>query len=74
MRLSTVRRVLAEPQAPVAVQQPPATSAPSGGDPWNDAKWQGVKWTVYRGVAYDLTSFIERHPAGTMLPLHDVVG
>jgi len=27
----------------------------------------GVQWTVYRGVAYDLTSFIDRHPAGNWL-------
>lgn len=27
----------------------------------------GMQWTVYRGVAYDLTSFIERHPAGSWL-------
>lgn len=26
-----------------------------------------AQWTVYRGVAYDLTSFIERHPAGSWL-------
>jgi hypothetical protein len=26
-----------------------------------------TQWTVYRGVAYDLTSFIDRHPAGNWL-------
>lgn len=26
-----------------------------------------MQWTVYRGVAYDLTSFIDRHPAGNWL-------
>lgn len=26
-----------------------------------------LQWTVYRGVAYDLTSFIDRHPAGSWL-------
>jgi hypothetical protein len=26
-----------------------------------------LQWTVYRGVAYDLTSFIDRHPAGNWL-------
>jgi fatty acid desaturase (delta-4 desaturase) len=41
--------------------QPPC--APRREDP----KWQQYKWTVYRGVAYDLTSFIERHPAGSWL-------
>ncbi|GBF97145.1 hypothetical protein Rsub_10332 [Raphidocelis subcapitata] len=40
---------------------------PRGGDPWEDPKWQQYKWTVYRGTAYDLTSFIERHPAGSWL-------
>lgn len=37
------------------------------GNPWTDEKWAGYKWTVYRGVAYDLTSFIEKHPAGNWL-------
>jgi hypothetical protein len=32
-----------------------------------DPKWVQYKWTVYRGVAYDLTSFMERHPAGSFL-------
>jgi hypothetical protein len=32
-----------------------------------DPKWLQYKWTVYRGVAYDLTSFIDRHPAGSWL-------
>jgi len=60
-------RVLAEPA--VAPPEPPAsTTAPAaGGDPWSDAKWAGMKWTVYRGVAYDLTAFIDRHPAGSWL-------
>ena len=35
--------------------------------PWSDPKWLQYKWTVYRGVAYDLTSFIDRHPAGNWL-------
>lgn len=35
--------------------------------PWTDPKWLQYKWTVYRGVAYDLTSFIDRHPAGNWL-------
>ncbi|KAL0020669.1 hypothetical protein WJX79_006881 [Trebouxia sp. C0005] len=35
--------------------------------PWQDSKWTQYKWTVYRGTAYDLTSFIERHPAGNWL-------
>lgn len=32
-----------------------------------EQKWSQYKWTVYRGVAYDLTSFIRRHPAGSWL-------
>jgi len=61
--------VLAEPA--VAPPEPPAsTTAPAaGGDPWSDAKWAGMKWTVYRGVAYDLTAFIDRHPAGARCAL-----
>lgn len=35
--------------------------------PWSNPKWLQYKWTVYRGVAYDLTSFIDRHPAGNWL-------
>ena len=36
-------------------------------NPWTDEEWRGVKWTVYRGVAYDLTKFIDAHPAGAWL-------
>jgi len=36
-------------------------------DPWTDPKWAGVQWTVYRGVAYDLTGFLRHHPAGAWL-------
>jgi len=36
-------------------------------NPWTDERWRGVKWTVYRGVAYDLTKFIDMHPAGAWL-------
>ena len=36
-------------------------------NPWTDERWRGVKWTVYRGVAYDLTKFIDAHPAGAWL-------
>jgi len=36
-------------------------------DPWEDPKWCDTKWTVYRGVAYDLTEFLERHPGGNWL-------
>eukprot|EP00878_Enallax_costatus_P021083 GHUV01022305.1.p1 GENE.GHUV01022305.1~~GHUV01022305.1.p1 ORF type:complete len:517 (+),score=135.46 GHUV01022305.1:3007-4557(+) len=43
------------------------STVPSGGDPWEDSKWTQYKWTVYRGTAYDLTSFINRHPAGSSL-------
>ncbi len=41
--------------------------APAGGDPWSDPRWKGVKWTVYRGVAYDLTPYLDRHPGGRWL-------
>lgn len=43
-------------------QQPQQPSSTGGGDPWSDPRWAGVKWTVYRGVAYDLTAFMDRHP------------
>lgn len=45
--------------APAPQQQPASTG---GGDPWSDPRWVGVKWTVYRGTAYDLTAFMDRHP------------
>jgi len=32
-----------------------------------DEPWSSLKWTVFRGVAYDLTDFIPRHPAGALL-------
>ncbi len=32
-----------------------------------DEEWSSLKWTVFRGVAYDLTDFIPRHPAGALL-------
>lgn len=48
----------------VATTEP---SVPAGGDPWEDEKWSQYKWTVYRGEAYDLTSYLERHPGGKWL-------
>ena len=49
----------------------PQSSSPpichAGSDPWEDRKWTQFKWTIYRGVAYDLTGFIDRHPAGNWL-------
>lgn len=33
----------------------------------NDPRWAGVKWTVYRGVAYDLKGYFDRHPGGSWL-------
>lgn len=46
-----------------------ASPAPlaAGGDPWEDAAWRGVLWTVYRGVAYDLRPFFTTHPGGDWL-------
>jgi hypothetical protein len=35
--------------------------------PWTDPEWAKYKWTVYRGVAYDLTEFAGRHPGGRWL-------
>jgi cytochrome b involved in lipid metabolism len=36
-------------------------------DPHTDSRWAGIKWTVYRGIAYDITAFIPRHPGGEWL-------
>jgi hypothetical protein len=30
----------------------PDVAMPNMEDPWSDPKWVGVKWTVYRDVAY----------------------
>ena len=45
----------------------PDAAAPGMEDPWNDEKWQKVKWTVFRDVAYDLGPFFEKHPGGNWL-------
>ncbi|CAG9463863.1 unnamed protein product [Pedinophyceae sp. YPF-701] len=39
------------------------------GDPWQDEPWATMKWTVYRGVAYDLTDYLanSKHPGGSWL-------
>lgn len=36
-------------------------------DPWMDPKWSAMQWTVYRGKAYDLGPFLEKHPGGNWL-------
>ncbi len=37
-------------------------------DTLSDPRWAGVKWTVYRGKAYELTpDFMARHPGGEAL-------
>lgn len=36
-------------------------------DPATDKRWAGIKWTIYRGKAYDITNFIARHPGGEWL-------
>jgi acyl-lipid (7-3)-desaturase (Delta-4 desaturase) len=64
-------RITAQTLAEPPVKGTPASSVPasqpSTSDPWSDSKWQQYKWTVYRGKAYDLTSFMDRHPAGSWL-------
>ncbi len=40
---------------------------PADPNPWEDPQWKDVAWTVYRGVAYDLTDFIPKHPGGSWL-------
>ena len=39
----------------------------SRGDPYEDEPWSKLKWTVYRGTAYDMTGFMNRHPGGQWL-------
>jgi len=36
-------------------------------NPWTDPKWAGMRWTVYRDVAYDLTAYFDHHPGGSWL-------
>ncbi|KAL6756900.1 fatty acyl delta4 desaturase [Haematococcus lacustris] len=49
------------------VQQTVQPDIAAGGDPWEDERWRGIKWTVYRGQAYNLTPYIDRHPGGSWL-------
>lgn len=62
-----IASVKTETVEPVVAVQEPATSVPSGADPWNDPKWQGIKWTIYRGTAYNLSPYLDRHPGGRWL-------
>lgn len=36
-------------------------------DPKADPRLDKIKWTVYRGKAYDITDFVDRHPGGQWL-------
>lgn len=68
-RVSTIMHI-ASPERPTVTDEPtpvPQQTLPQLEDPWEDPKWTKYKWTVYRGEAYDLTDFIERHPAGNWL-------
>lgn len=68
-RVSTIVRI-ASPERPTLIDEPAPVqeqTLPQLEDPWEDPKWTKYKWTVYRGEAYDLTDFIERHPAGNWL-------
>lgn len=62
---------VAEPAIVATGQQSPervtTVTPPSGMDPWSDEKWQKYQWTIYRGVAYDLTPYLSRHPGGRWL-------
>jgi acyl-lipid (7-3)-desaturase (Delta-4 desaturase) len=51
------------------VQAPRPDCAKEGAieDPWNDPKWKDTRWTIYRGTAYDLGPFFEKHPGGNWL-------
>ena len=35
--------------------------------PHDDPRWAGVDWLIYRGTAYDVTEFMQRHPGGAYL-------
>lgn len=61
---------IAAPERATATDEPvlvPEQTLPQLEDPWEDPKWTKYKWTVFRGEAYDLTDFIDRHPAGNWL-------
>eukprot|EP00232_Nephroselmis_pyriformis_P017822 CAMPEP_0182882208 /NCGR_PEP_ID=MMETSP0034_2-20130328/17639_1 /TAXON_ID=156128 /ORGANISM="Nephroselmis pyriformis, Strain CCMP717" /LENGTH=537 /DNA_ID=CAMNT_0025015287 /DNA_START=51 /DNA_END=1664 /DNA_ORIENTATION=- len=36
-------------------------------NPWEEEPWASMKWTVYRGEAYDLQSYHDIHPGGSWL-------
>lgn len=46
-----------------------AAQASQGPEPdlFFDPAWSHIKWTVYRGIAYDISSFIDKHPGGAEL-------
>jgi len=58
---------------PASVSSTIITHHADGADPWHDAPWSGLAWTVYRGVAYDLSDYLAArqkaggHPGGEML-------
>jgi len=52
---------------PLASHPHPRRATHSNEAPWTDPKWAGVKWTIYRGVAYDISGFVDRHPGGQWL-------
>lgn len=45
----------------------PAAAQEQVQDVHSDPRWAGIKWAIYRGIAYDITSFIPRHPGGEWL-------
>lgn len=51
-----------EPALPVR-ERLPVPAGGSGGDPWSDPRWVGVKWTVYRDVVSRMAGMCKR-PAG----------
>eukprot|EP00882_Tetradesmus_deserticola_P023525 GHRQ01025604.1.p1 GENE.GHRQ01025604.1~~GHRQ01025604.1.p1 ORF type:complete len:129 (+),score=38.95 GHRQ01025604.1:251-637(+) len=48
-------------------REPTAAQQAKPLDPHSDPQWAGIKWTIYRGIAYDITAFIPRHPGGEWL-------
>ncbi|KAF8057774.1 acyl-lipid (7-3)-desaturase [Scenedesmus sp. PABB004] len=49
----------------MAPSPPPGSATPA--DVLGDPRWAGVRWTVYRGKAYDIGDFMSRHPGGEWL-------
>ncbi|QDZ24457.1 fatty acid desaturase [Chloropicon primus] len=68
VRVLSVETAVEVKEEETAAERPTAsTGGEIPGDPYEDEPWSKMKWTVYRGKAYDLTKFMSKHPGGQWL-------